>query len=74
MPKDIYLIDGAYELFRHYYALPSAAGCGWAGSRCRREAWMRVTLDEASVVQKFGVLPESIPDYAVTGSSSRSWL
>src|SRR4029079_15367759 len=23
-PLDIYLIDGTYELFRHYYALPSA--------------------------------------------------
>ncbi len=23
-PLDIYLVDGTYELFRHYYALPSA--------------------------------------------------
>src|SRR5205814_9475098 len=23
-PLDVYLIDGTYELFRHYYALPSA--------------------------------------------------
>jgi len=31
----------------------------------------RVTLDEAGVVQKFGVLPESIPDYlALVGDSS----
>ena len=21
---DVYLVDGTYELFRHYYALPSA--------------------------------------------------
>lgn len=25
---DIHLIDGTYELFRHYYALPRA-GCRW---------------------------------------------
>jgi 5'-3' exonuclease len=24
LPLDVYLIDGTYELFRHYYALPSA--------------------------------------------------
>ena len=24
MPLDVYLIDGTYELFRHYYAVPSA--------------------------------------------------
>ncbi len=31
----------------------------------------RVTLDEAGVVQKFGVLPESIPDYlALTGDAA----
>jgi 5'-3' exonuclease len=24
LPLDIYLVDGTYELFRHYYALPSA--------------------------------------------------
>jgi hypothetical protein len=23
---DVYLVDGTYELFRHYYALPSARG------------------------------------------------
>jgi hypothetical protein len=23
---DIHLVDGTYELFRHYYALPSARG------------------------------------------------
>ena len=31
----------------------------------------RVTLDEAGVIQKFGVLPESIPDYlALTGDAA----
>ena len=33
---DIYLVDGTYELFRHYYALPSARdshGCEVAGVR-----------------------------------------
>jgi 5'-3' exonuclease len=35
-PLDIYLIDGTYELFRHYYALPSArdqSGCEVAAVR-----------------------------------------
>ena len=33
---DIYLVDGTYELFRHYYALPSARdqnGCEVAAGR-----------------------------------------
>jgi 5'-3' exonuclease len=25
---DVHLVDGTYELFRHYYALPSGAGSG----------------------------------------------
>ena len=33
---DVYLVDGTYELFRHYYALPSARdqnGCEVAAVR-----------------------------------------
>ena len=33
---DVYLVDGTYELFRHYYALPSArdpSGCEVAAVR-----------------------------------------
>src|SRR3984893_12824917 len=35
-PLDVYLVDGTYELFRHYYALPSARdqdGCEVAAVR-----------------------------------------
>ena len=30
---DVYLVDGTYELFRHYYALPSARDAGRPGGR-----------------------------------------
>jgi hypothetical protein len=35
-PLDVYLVDGTYELFRHYYALPTARdqdGCEVAAAR-----------------------------------------
>src|SRR5207253_5849321 len=28
IPLDVYLVDGTYELFRHYYAVPSARDAG----------------------------------------------
>jgi DUF1365 family protein len=35
----VYLVDGTYELFRHYYALPSARDeDGTGGRRCSRSA------------------------------------
>ena len=46
---DIYLVDGAYELFRHYYALPSARD-----SECREVAAVRGVLASMLGMMKGG--------------------
>ena len=35
---DVYLVDGTYELFRHYYALPSARDSDGCEVAARSEA------------------------------------
>ena len=49
---DVHLVDGTYELFRHYYALPSVRD---ANGRLREMAGMvpsmRNLLDKSSVAQ-----------------------
>lgn len=60
----VHLIDGTYELFRHYYALPSAldaqgreVGAVRGGTRVvQLNRRTRVTLDEAGVVAKFATM------------------
>ena len=43
---DVHLVDGTYELFRHYYALPSARDAGRPGGRRRaRRARVRARHD-----------------------------
>src|SRR5436305_776042 len=54
--REVYLVDGTYELFRHYYAMPRARD---------REG------REVAAVARFGVPPASIPDYlALVGDAA----
>ena len=40
-PMEVHLIDGTYELFRHYYAMPSARDARRPRSRARCAASSR---------------------------------
>src|SRR5438132_1556912 len=79
---DVHLIDGTYELFRHYYAVPSArdregrevgAVRGVLGSLLGMMTVGTTHIGVATdhVIEKFGIPPASIPDYlALVGDSS----
>ncbi len=70
---EIYLVDGTYELFRHYYALPSARdsdGCEVAAVRGVLASVLGM-MKGGAIFQKFGVSPASIPDYlALVGDAA----
>src|SRR5947207_2164776 len=76
-PVIVHLIDGTYELFRHFYGARRGTPKHPQVAAVRGERVVQVdrrsgkVRDEAGVHERFGVAPRQIPDYlALVGDSA----